>query len=141
MPQPNPSQQHATNATSQAMVPASDEQRKGKRPVPPSIHTNSSANSSYIQVSKFQSSDYGRQNFSKLIPFHIFFSQSSNKKQKVSKSNSRAIAEASAGGTASITMRQVLAWLLGHMQRQPSMFQEQPAQPKFDPLQLVMETA
>ena len=81
MPQPNPSQQHATNATSQAMVPASDEQRKGKRPVPPSIHTNSSANSSYIQVSKFQSSDYGRQNFSKLIPFHIFFSQSSNKKQ------------------------------------------------------------
>ena len=81
MPQPNPSQQHATNATSQAMVPASDEQRKGKRPVPPSIHTNSSANSSYIQVSKFQSSDYGRQNFSKLIPFHIFFFQSSNKKQ------------------------------------------------------------
>jgi len=82
VPQPNPSQQHATNATSQAMVPASDEQRKGKRPVPPSIHTNSSANSSYIQ--------------------------SSNKKQKVSKSNSRAIAEASAkaaaGGTASITI-------------------------------------
>jgi hypothetical protein len=108
VPQPNPSQQHATNATSQAMVPASDEQRKGKRLVPPSIHTNSSANSSYIQVSKFQSSDYGRQNFSKLIPFHIFFSQSSNKKQKVSKSNSRAIAEASAkaaaGGTASITI-------------------------------------
>ena len=45
---------------------------------------------------------------SKLIPFHIFFFQSSNKKQKVSKSNSRAIAEASAkaaaGGTASITI-------------------------------------
>ncbi|RLN40768.1 hypothetical protein C2845_PM01G47870 [Panicum miliaceum] len=80
----NPSQQYATSATSQAntnplaMEPASSKQRKGKRPLPSSSHTNSS------------------------------YLRSGHKKQMVSYTKSRAIAEASAkaapGGSARITI-------------------------------------